>query len=89
MVEETPERIGMTKAAGVVEHQLRSPSCIERPRRSFYERHERLILGGIAVLVALAAWQALWSAGKISPLFFTGPSSGGRRASSRSGRRAG
>ena len=34
-----------------------------------------LILGGIAVLVALAVWQALWSAGKISPLFFTGPSS--------------
>ena len=44
-------------------------------RRSFYQRNERLILGGAAVLVALAAWQTLWSAGKVSPLFFTGPSS--------------
>jgi NitT/TauT family transport system permease protein len=43
--------------------------------RSFYQKHESLILGGTAVLVALAAWQALWSAGRISPLFFTGPSS--------------
>jgi ABC-type nitrate/sulfonate/bicarbonate transport system permease component len=43
--------------------------------RSFYQKHEGLILGGTAVLVALAAWQALWSAGTISPLFFTGPSS--------------
>jgi NitT/TauT family transport system permease protein len=40
----------------------------------FYRRHEGLILGGTAVLLAVAAWQALWSAGKISPLFFTGPS---------------
>lgn len=43
-------------------------------RRSFYERNERLILGGTAVLVALGAWQAAWSAQMISPLFFTGPS---------------
>jgi len=43
-------------------------------RRSFYERHERLILGGAAVLVALGAWQWAWSAKLISPLFFTGPS---------------
>ena len=47
---------------------------VEKPRRSFYQRHERVILGGIAVVFALAAWQAMWSAGKISPLFFTGPS---------------
>jgi len=47
----------------------------ERPRRSFYERHERLILGGTSVVLAMILWQALWSAGKISPLFFTGPSS--------------
>jgi NitT/TauT family transport system permease protein len=42
--------------------------------RSFYRKHEALILGGAAVLVAVALWQAIWSAGKISPLFFTGPS---------------
>jgi NitT/TauT family transport system permease protein len=45
-----------------------------RRRRSFYERHEALILGGGAVALVLAIWQALWSAGKISPLFLSGPS---------------
>ncbi len=50
------------------------PELLERPRRSFYERHERLLLGGTAIVVGLVAWQALWSAGSISPLFFTGPS---------------
>jgi NitT/TauT family transport system permease protein len=43
--------------------------------RSLYQKHEGLVLGGAAVLVAIAIWQAIWSAGKISPLFFTGPSS--------------
>jgi ABC-type nitrate/sulfonate/bicarbonate transport system permease component len=42
--------------------------------RTFYQKHESLILGGAAVLLAVALWQAIWSAGKISPLFFTGPS---------------
>ena len=48
---------------------------LERPRRSFYQKHERLIVGGTAVLVAIALWEALWESGRISPLFFTGPSS--------------
>ena len=39
------------------------PELLERPRRSFYQRHERLMLGGTAVVVGLVAWQALWSAG--------------------------
>ena len=43
--------------------------------RSFYQKNERLILGGTAVVIALIAWQWLWSSGRISPLFFTGPSS--------------
>ncbi|HJT89711.1 MAG TPA: ABC transporter permease [Bryobacteraceae bacterium] len=45
-----------------------------RPKRSFYKKNEGLILGGAAVLVTLGVWQACWSAGWISPLFFTGPS---------------
>jgi NitT/TauT family transport system permease protein len=53
-----------------VDHQLETGPR----RRSFYERNERLILGGAAVLVALGAWQWAWSAKLISPLFFTGPS---------------
>jgi NitT/TauT family transport system permease protein len=44
-------------------------------RSSFYQRYEGLILGGTAVLAAIAVWQAVWSSGAISPLFFTGPSS--------------
>jgi ABC-type nitrate/sulfonate/bicarbonate transport system permease component len=45
-----------------------------RPKRSFYQRHEALILGGTAVAITIAVWQALWAAGKISPLFLSGPS---------------
>ncbi len=45
-----------------------------RPKKSFYQRHEALILGGGAVAITIAIWQALWSAGKISPLFLSGPS---------------
>jgi ABC-type nitrate/sulfonate/bicarbonate transport system permease component len=45
-----------------------------RPRQTFYERHEALILGGSAVLVVLAIWEAVWDAGWVSPLFFSGPS---------------
>jgi ABC-type nitrate/sulfonate/bicarbonate transport system permease component len=48
---------------------------LERPPRSFYQKHERLIVGGASVLVAIALWEALWESGRISPLFFTGPSS--------------
>ena len=50
------------------------PDLLPPPRRSFYQRHEAAILGGSAVLIALIVWEALWEAGKISPLFFTGPS---------------
>jgi len=50
------------------------PLLLQRPRRSFYERYEAIILGGISVAIVLALWQWAWTAGKISPLFFTGPS---------------
>lgn len=43
-------------------------------RRNFYQRHDAAILGGGSVVVALGVWQAFWSAGLISPLFFSGPS---------------
>ena len=57
-----------------METTAQEPVLAERPQRSFYARHERLILGGISVAVALAIWEALWESGRISPLFFTGPS---------------
>ena len=55
--------------AVVTEQELLPP-----PRRSFYEKNERAIIGGVAVVVVLAIWEGFWSAGRISPLFFTGPS---------------
>ena len=45
-----------------------------RPHKSFYKKHESLILGGTAVVLTMAIWQVMWSAGKISPLFMSGPS---------------
>jgi NitT/TauT family transport system permease protein len=46
-----------------------------RPRESFYRRHEPTILGGMSVLIALMAWELVWSyTNWISPLFFSGPS---------------
>ena len=45
-----------------------------RPRKSFYKRHESAILGNGMLLLTLIAWQALWSAHKLSPLFMSGPS---------------
>src|SRR5699024_3163944 len=46
----------------------------------FYQKYERAIVGGVSVIVAIAIWQWFWSAGKISPLFFTGPSQVVKRA---------
>jgi ABC-type nitrate/sulfonate/bicarbonate transport system permease component len=44
-------------------------------QQSFYERHERLILSGTAVVLVLAAWEFIWKMRwGISPLFFSGPS---------------
>jgi NitT/TauT family transport system permease protein len=46
-----------------------------RPRRSFYQKYEGGILGGVAVLIVIGIWQAIWSyTDWISPLFFSGPS---------------
>ena len=46
-----------------------------RPRRSFVQKYEAGILGGLAMLEVVWIWQLIWSyTGWISPLFFSGPS---------------
>jgi NitT/TauT family transport system permease protein len=45
-----------------------------RHRKSFYEKHEAAILGGIGVILVMAIWEAMGRAGKISPLFMSWPS---------------
>src|SRR5437899_12829112 len=46
-----------------------------RPRQTFFQKHEGMILGGTAVLIVVGIWQAIWSyTDWISPLFFSGPS---------------
>jgi ABC-type nitrate/sulfonate/bicarbonate transport system permease component len=54
-------------------------SSSARPQKSFYQRHEELILGGGAMFVAIAIWEAMWQAKKISPLFLSGPSAIAKR----------
>jgi NitT/TauT family transport system permease protein len=49
------------------------------PTRSFYGRHESLIVGGASLLFILAVWEAAWQAKLISPLFFSGPSAVARQ----------
>jgi NitT/TauT family transport system permease protein len=54
---------------------IKTEAHVRPPRQTFYQKHESLILGGSAVLIVLAIWQAIWSyTNWISPLFFSGPS---------------
>jgi NitT/TauT family transport system permease protein len=41
---------------------------------TFFRRHDALLLGGASVFAVVVLWDAVWRAGLISPLFFTGPS---------------
>jgi NitT/TauT family transport system permease protein len=64
---------------------LKTPAPVDvtevskRPRKSFYKRHEEVILGGGSMLIAIGLWEAMWQAGKISPLFMSGPSAIAKR----------
>ena len=50
-----------------------------RPPPTLFQKHRALILGGISVAVILILWELIWQSGKISPLFFSGPSAVARR----------
>jgi ABC-type nitrate/sulfonate/bicarbonate transport system permease component len=62
-----------TKTEPLAQPAVKTPPS-RRPRESFYRRYESWILGGGAMVLTIGVWQALWSAGKISPLFLSGPS---------------
>ena len=41
-----------------------------RPHQSFYQKYEATILGGIAVLIVVGIWQAIWSYTLARPVQF-------------------
>ncbi|MEO6626778.1 MAG: ABC transporter permease [Burkholderiaceae bacterium] len=50
-----------------------------RPRQSFYRRNTGLVLGTVTVIVVMILWELIWQSGRISPLFFSGPSAVAKR----------
>jgi ABC-type nitrate/sulfonate/bicarbonate transport system permease component len=44
------------------------------PRLNFAERHRKLVLGGLAVMLFIAAWQAIFLVVPFNPLFISKPS---------------
>jgi len=47
---------------------------LSRHRKSFYEKNEATILGGLSVLLVMGIWEWMGDTGKISPLFMSWPS---------------
>ena len=50
-----------------------------RPPLSFYRRNTGLVLGTVTVIVVMILWELIWQSGRISPLFFSGPSAVAQR----------
>ncbi len=50
-----------------------------RPAQSLLRKHQSLLVGTGAVIVVLALWELMWQSGRISPLFFSGPSAVAQR----------
>lgn len=53
---------------------LNAPPATGRRRMNFYRQHEATVLGAAGLAAVIIVWQICWSAGWISPLFFSGPS---------------
>src|SRR5438105_3941624 len=64
----TAPRAGPAAGQPAIDADLRIPG---RPSR--LSRHEPLLIGGSAVIVVLAIWQAVASARVLPPLFLPGP----------------
>jgi NitT/TauT family transport system permease protein len=71
-----PKLIQIEKAIRNVTNNLlmNSGDTVMSPRKRLYKRYDWIILGSIAVLLAIGLWEAVWDFGWISPLFFSGPS---------------
>ena len=50
-----------------------------RPPQSLLIKHQAFFVGSGAVIVVLALWELMWQLGRISPLFFSGPSAVAQR----------
>ena len=50
-----------------------------RPPQSLLRKYQAFFVGSVAVIVVLALWESMWQLGKISPLFFSGPSAVAQR----------
>lgn len=59
-------------AAAASHHRVRPPATL-------FQKHRALILGCCSVVVMLLVWELAWQSGRISPLFFSGPSAVARR----------
>jgi ABC-type nitrate/sulfonate/bicarbonate transport system permease component len=55
-------------------HSVPQAERATRRGKNFAQRHEGLWIGSASIAVLLVIWEMAWSAGLISPLFFSGPS---------------
>ena len=51
-----------------------------RPKQTFFQKYDSIILGGGSLLAILGFWEFAWQARWISPLFFSGPSAIAKQA---------
>lgn len=51
-----------------------TPADDEAPRLGFLERNRNLVLGGLSVVLVLAAWEAVFQLVPLNPLFMSKPS---------------
>jgi len=54
--------------------QTSETTTASRPRRSYWQRNENWLLGTLSMLVFLALWELVVSAGLVNPLFTSSPS---------------
>lgn len=66
--------LGPVDTEAVAQTQAAALQAQRRHTKSFYKKNEASILGTIAVVLTLAAWEGMYRLGYISPLFMSWPS---------------